>query len=109
MDAEVLSLIVDWTSPTRGAAVVNLAELVTQMIAAGHTPEAAERLVSGCVAWATADSATLDTLAEVHLRMHRRWEANRPGWQMKFPEGTWLHAISPAVAAWAKHRGIDAA
>jgi hypothetical protein len=98
--------VVDWSTPTRGAAVVNLGELVTQLIAAGHAPRDAEQAVVGCEAWAGAAPEVLDTLARVLSRMHRRWERQRPGWQERFPAGSWLRAITPAVHAWAAYRGV---
>ncbi|GAA4996455.1 hypothetical protein GCM10023205_82110 [Yinghuangia aomiensis] len=100
--------IVDWGSPTLGAPVVNLAELVTQLIAAGHDPAAAEEAVSGCSVWGEADTETLDTVAAVLLRMHRKWELERPRWTERFPPGTWLRSISPAVGRWAAYRGVGA-
>ncbi len=98
--------VVDWSAPTRGGAAVNLGELVTQLIAAGHAPGDAEQAVLGCEAWSAAEPGVLDTLARVLARMHRRWEQERPGWQERFPRGTWLRGITPAVYAWAAHRGV---
>ncbi|HTJ68601.1 MAG TPA: hypothetical protein VL551_13785 [Actinospica sp.] len=98
--------LVDWSSPTVGAAVINLGELVTQLIAAGNDPEQAERVVEGCEAWRRADRETVDTLATVLLRMHRKWERDRPGWRERFPVGSWLWCISPAVEDWAEYRGV---
>lgn len=102
------ALLVDWSSPTLGSQVVNLGELVSQLVAAGHEPADAERAVARCRAWAQADPQTVDVLAAVLLRMHRKWERDRPGWRNRFPEGSWLREISPAVEAWAEHRGVSA-
>ncbi|QMU68068.1 protein kinase [Streptacidiphilus sp. P02-A3a] len=96
--------LVDWSSPFLGAAVVNLGELVTQLIAAGHSPAEAEHAVSGCEVWADAEPGVIDALARVLARMHRGWERDRPGWRARFPEGSWHRAISPAVEAWASYR-----
>ena len=96
--------LVDWSSPFLGAAVVNLGELVTQLIAAGHSPAAAEHTVSGCEVWANAEPGVIDALARVLARMHRGWERDRPGWRARFPEGSWHRAITPAVDAWASYR-----
>jgi hypothetical protein len=98
--------LVDWSSPTVGAPVVNLGELVTQLIAAGNDPEQAERAIAGCAAWARTDRETVDTLATVLLRMHRKWERERPGWRERFPVDSWLSRISPAVEDWAEYRGV---
>lgn len=104
VDGEDRAWLVDWASPTLGAAVVNLGELVTQLIAAGHSPAEAEHAVSECEAWANAEPGVIDTLARVLARMHRGWERDRPGWRARFPEGSWHRAITPAVDAWASYR-----
>ncbi|AQA16485.1 phosphotransferase [Streptomyces malaysiensis subsp. malaysiensis] len=91
--------IVDWSWPTRGAGFIDPACLVVQLIAAGHTPEAAEAWAAGCRAWADADSIAIDAFAAATRRMHRS-RADR------HPEATWLEAMAAAAGAWAVHRGV---
>jgi hypothetical protein len=99
------AVLVDWTAPRSGSPVINLTELVTQLIAAGHTPEAAEAQVVDCEGWPR-NAATIDMAAAVLVRMHRGWEREAPGWAMRYREGSWLRGISGAVETWAEHRNV---
>ncbi|WP_039941165.1 phosphotransferase [Streptomyces himastatinicus] len=91
--------VVDWSWPTRGAAFIDPACLVVQLIAAGHTAEAAERWAAECRAWADADSAAIDAFAAATLRMNRS-QADR------YPEAAWLEDMAAAARTWASHRGV---
>ncbi|WP_233361227.1 phosphotransferase [Streptomyces sp. GMR22] len=91
--------IVDWSWPTRGAGFIDPACLVVQLIAAGHTPEAAEGWAAECRAWADADPTAIDVFAAATRRMHRS-RADR------HPEASWLEAMAAAAGAWAAHRGV---
>ncbi|GAA2427193.1 hypothetical protein GCM10010191_45100 [Actinomadura vinacea] len=92
---------VDWSWPTRGAAFIDPALLVMQLIASGHDAEAAETWVSECRAWKAADPAAVDAFAAATQRMWReRVERN--------PDTTWLKAMLVAAQEWAGHRGIVA-
>ncbi|WP_432001246.1 hypothetical protein [Streptomyces sioyaensis] len=88
---------VDWSWPTRGAAYIDPACLVVQLIAAGHSIESAESTASGCTAWENADSAAIDTFAAAHARMNRAFAERKP-------EAPWLGAMADAAQAWADHR-----
>ncbi|MEU3599611.1 protein kinase [Streptomyces sp. NPDC006798] len=90
--------VVDWAWPTRGAAFIDPAFLVLQLIAAGHTPAAAEDLLSGCPAWAKSDPRGIDAFATANARMFRH-RAERS------PEQTWLRAMETTAQAWVDHRG----
>ncbi|MGW2326675.1 phosphotransferase [Streptomyces sp. NPDC001700] len=91
--------IVDWSWPTRGAGFIDPACLVVQLIAAGHTAEAAEEWAAGCAAWANADPSAIDAFAAATLRMNRS-RADR------YPEAAWLEAMAAAARGWAAHRGV---
>lgn len=90
---------VDWAWPTRGAALIDPACFVVQLVSAGHSPEEAEAWATGCTAWREADPGALDVFAAAATRMYRAF-ARRGG-------ATWLAAVADAAAAWATHRGVD--
>jgi hypothetical protein len=90
--------VVDWAWPTRGAAFIDPACLVIQLIAAGHGPEAAEGWVSGSPAWKNADPHALDAFAAATVRMYRHFAE-------RAPDAGWLAAMVTAARAWARHRG----
>ncbi|WP_247746290.1 phosphotransferase [Streptomyces oryzae] len=91
--------VVDWSWPTTGAAFIDPACLVVQLIAAGHTAEQAEAWANGCKGWAEAGPAAIDAFALATLRMNRR-QADR------FPEARWLGDMAGAARQWALHRGV---
>ncbi|MEU5977838.1 hypothetical protein [Streptomyces sp. NPDC047315] len=93
---------VDWAWPTRGAAFIDPATLVLQLIAAGHTPAAAEDLGSACPGWAKADPRAIDAFARANLRMYRH-RAER------FTKQTWLHDMEATAQAWVDHRTAGSA
>jgi hypothetical protein len=92
---------VDWAWPTRGAAFIDPALLVVQLIADGHSAESAESWAAGCTAWAAADPAAIDVFAAANMRMHR-WRVDRS------PEVSWLQEMTKAARQWADHRGVSA-
>lgn len=89
---------IDWSWPTRGAGFIDPACLVVQLVAAGHTPEAAEEWAARCPAWSAADPRAIDAFAAAALNMHtsraKRWPDE------------WLKAMATAAEQWATHRGI---
>lgn len=91
------SWLVDWAWPTRGAAFIDPANLVLQLIAAGHTAESAEHWASRCPAWAEADPRAVDAFARASLRMYRRFAE-------RTPEQAWLAAMAATARAWTEHR-----
>lgn len=92
---------VDWAWPTRGAAFIDPAILVVQLIAAGHTAEAAEGWAARCAAWQQADPRALDAFAAADVRMRRAFAG-------RYPDEQWLKAMVVAAEAWAGHRGVAA-
>ncbi|MFB4194482.1 protein kinase [Streptomyces carpaticus] len=94
--------VVDWAWPTRGAAFIDPAMLVLQLIAAGHTPESAEGWASGCEGWASADPGAVDAFAVATARMMGHQAARNP-------DEHWLKAMADTASAWAAHRGLDPA
>ncbi|MFE5158422.1 phosphotransferase [Streptomyces sp. NPDC056697] len=90
---------VDWAWPTRGAAFIDVACLVVQLIAAGHTAQGAESWTAHCPAWRNANPAAIDAFATATFRMYRS-QASR------FPDASWLDDMVTAVRAWAVHRGV---
>jgi hypothetical protein len=88
--------LVDWAWPTHGAAFIDPACLVIQLISAGHTPAEAEAWASGCAAWRAADPAALDTFAVAVVRMYQRFEQRDPQ--------PWRKAMTIAATDWAAHR-----
>ncbi len=93
------SWAVDWGWPVRGAGFVDPAVLVVQLVAAGHSPEAAEAWAARCVAFARADPAALDAYAAAKTRMW--WTLAR-----QRPDRTARRALAGAAEAWARHRGL---
>jgi Ser/Thr protein kinase RdoA (MazF antagonist) len=88
--------IVDWSWPTHGAAFIDPACLVLQLIAAGHTPAHAEKWAAHCTAWRDADPAAISAFAAAALRMYQRFEQLDPQ--------PWRKAMTTAAAAWTQHR-----
>ncbi|GAA0434281.1 protein kinase [Streptomyces luteireticuli] len=93
------SWLIDWSWPTRGAAFIDPACLVVQLISAGHTPESAGGWAARCTAWANADPKAIDVFAAADLRMYRAVAAQRP-------DQAWLGALADAAQVWADHRGV---
>ncbi|MEU8914796.1 phosphotransferase [Streptomyces nigrescens] len=90
---------VDWAWPTRGAAFIDPACLVVQLVAAGHSAESAESWAVGCTAWTEADPRSVDAFAAATLRMNCAFAE-------RAPDTPWLSAMAAAAQAWAAHRGV---
>jgi hypothetical protein len=90
---------VDWSWPTRGAAFIDPAQLVVQLVAAGHSARSAESWAAHCRAWADADPKAIDAFAAANLRMYRAFAERKP-------DASWLKAMVVAAQAWADHRGL---
>ena len=88
---------VDWAWPTRGAAFIDPALLVVQLIAAGHTPASAEQWASRTPAWRTADRRAVTAFGAANLRMHRTFAQRKP-------QAEWLEAMVEACRSWTVHR-----
>lgn len=91
--------LVDWSWPTTGAAFIDPACFVVQLIAAGHSPESAEGWAARCDAWDAADHVAVDAFAVATYRMYRRLAERSPGEK-------WMRAIADAVRGWAEYRRI---
>lgn len=96
---EERSWVVDWSWPTRGAAFIDPAMLVVQLVAAGHTPESAEEWAAGCKAWTNADPRAIDAFAVAYARMNRHGALRRR-------DEPWREAMAEATLSWATHRGL---
>ncbi|RKN06525.1 hypothetical protein D7319_21830 [Streptomyces radicis] len=94
------SWLVDWSWPTRGAAFIDPAMLVFQLIAAEHTPGNAEAWAAKCPAWTNADPEAIDAFVIAHTRMHRHRALRKP-------DQPWLGAMADATETWAAHRGLE--
>jgi hypothetical protein len=90
---------VDWAWPTRGAAFVDPACLVVQLIAAGHTAQQAESWVAQCTAWANTDPRAIDAFAAATHTMHTTRAE-------QFPDTGWLKAMAVAAQEWTNHRAL---
>lgn len=87
--------VVDWSWPTHGAAFINPACLVVQLVAAGHTPAEAEEWASRCPAWSGADPVAIDAFAAVTVRMYQHFDARDPA--------PWRTVMTNAVTSWANY------
>ncbi|MGW7572534.1 hypothetical protein [Streptomyces sp. NPDC054765] len=97
MIGEERAWAVDWSWPTRGAAFIDPACLVVQLIAAGHTPESAEYWAGSCKGWTDADTRAIDAFAAATARMNRAFADRNP-------DASWLRAMADAAQAWVHHR-----
>lgn len=91
--------LVDWSWPTRGAALIDPACLVLQLVGAGHSAESAESWAARCPSWTTADPRAIDAFALANVRMYCAFRKRRP-------DADWLAAMVAAARAWADHRGL---
>lgn len=96
---ETEAALVDWGYPTRGAAYIDAASFVVQLIASGHSPHSAESVVNDLDAWRAADPAALDAFAFATVHLFRRAEKRDPG--------QWRQAMTSAAVGWAEHRGVE--
>lgn len=98
--------LIDWAQPTRGAAWLDVADLIPHLILAGHTPAAAEAALAHVPAWHNTDPEVITSYAIAfagywarssrqpappgvpHLRGHQAraaraaisWVTHRTGW-----------------------------
>lgn len=91
--------VVDWSWPTRGAAFIDPALFVVQLVAAGHDPQSAQGWGERCEAWDTAGPRALDAFAAANSRMLRSFAE-------RMPEAEWHGAMADAGAEWAEFRGV---
>ena len=93
------SWAVDWSWPTHGAAFIDPACLVVQLVAAGHSADSAESWAARCQAWAGAETKAVDAFAAATVRMHRAFAERNP-------DALWRRAMTAAAQTWADHRGV---
>ncbi|UED88424.1 protein kinase [Streptomyces profundus] len=91
--------VVDWSWPTRGAAFIDPAMLVLQLIGGLYTPAEAESFARGCPAWTEADPEAIDAFVVATARMNRHRALRRP-------DEPWLDAMAVAAESWAAYRGV---
>ncbi|GAA2623407.1 protein kinase [Actinomadura fulvescens] len=96
---QISTWAVDWSWPTHGAAFIDPACLVVQLIAAGHDAGPAETWAAECAAWTNADRQAIDAFAAANLRMYRRFADRNP-------DATWLQAMATAAHEWAAYRDV---
>lgn len=90
------AFLVDWAWPTRAAAWIDPACWVVWLIAAGHTPQEAERRASAVPAWAQAREDALDVFARVQSRL---WDEIA-----EVTDAPWAERVRSAAARWEEHR-----
>src|ERR1700690_2789965 len=88
--------IIDWAWPTRGAAFIDPACLVLQLIAAGHTPVQAEMLAAQAPAWNQAAKQAIDIFAVASSRLWSEIAAGDPR--------PWKCHMSAIAEQWVQHR-----
>ncbi|TMR04914.1 hypothetical protein ETD83_07640 [Actinomadura soli] len=88
--------LVGWGMASRGAPLVNPADLVVNRIARGHTPGDAEAAVRGVDAWRDAGPEVVDDYARLLA----------PTWLEAFwtPTHPWARAVVDAAVRWAIYR-----
>ena len=96
---EQTNWVVDWAWPTRGAAFIDPACLVLQLISSGHSPESAEGWAAHCPAWANADPKALNAFVVAYVYMLRQFFEQKP-------DNLWRGAMVQAVESWALWRGL---
>ncbi|MFJ8815199.1 phosphotransferase family protein [Amycolatopsis thermoflava] len=88
--------VVDWAWSRRGNPAIDTAFLIPRLIAAGHTPEAAQRWAEAVPAWHTAPGATRTAFAIAIWGIWQLLERDHP-----LPHRSELTA---AARTWALHR-----
>ncbi|WP_435159516.1 phosphotransferase family protein [Amycolatopsis sacchari] len=90
------ALIIDWAWSRTGSAAVDVAFLIARLIAAGHTPPAAEEWAEALPAWQRTPPAARTALAvEIWgIWQYQAAQQHRDLWR----------TLVPAARAWATHR-----
>jgi hypothetical protein len=88
--------LVDWAWPCRGAAWIDPCVLIVRLVAAGHTPEAAEECVADVSAWRTAPAVGVRVFAAVSVRLWGEIADQDPQ--------PWKRDMATAARAWAQTR-----
>jgi len=90
--------LVDWAWPTCGAAWIDPECLAVWLIAAGHTPRAAESWAARIPSWHSAPASALDEFARVQAFMWADIAADS--------SQAWTENLARAARQWATHRKI---
>ncbi|MFC4911743.1 phosphotransferase [Actinomadura gamaensis] len=88
--------VVDWAFVSRGAAWVELAQLVPWLLGAGHTPQAADEWLAQFPSWLEAPATAIDLHAQLHRKL---WEG-----RLALRPEPWMPPYVNAVRQWATHR-----
>lgn len=96
LTSHTTAYLVDWGWATQGAAWLDAAYWVIWLIAAGHTPAAAEQVAGRVPAFRSADADALDVFAAANTSM---WTDIT-----RHTSDPWRHAAAVAAAAWNAHR-----
>lgn len=88
--------LVDWGMASRGAPLVNPADLVVNLIACGHAPKDAEAVVNALAIWRKTDSEVIDYYARLLATtwLEAFWTPTHP----------WARAVVDAAVRWAMYR-----
>lgn len=100
IEADSTVRLVDWAWPTRGAAWIDAACLVIQLIACGHSPTEAEACVAHIRAWHDASPTAVDGFCRANTRLWGEIEDHNPT--------PWHRSVAEAARAWAQNRDANA-
>lgn len=90
--------LVDWGWGTRGAAWLDPAHWIIWLIAAGHTPHAAEESVALLPAWASAPPRAVDAFAQASANLWGEIGGSAPD--------DWTRNLLDAARLWQQHRRV---
>ncbi len=88
--------LVDWAWPCRGAAWIDPCVLIVRLIAAGHTPQAAEACVADVTAWRAAPAVGVGVFAAASVRLWAEIADQDPQ--------PWKRDMAEAARVWAQTR-----
>ncbi|MEU8630280.1 aminoglycoside phosphotransferase [Streptomyces sp. NPDC048669] len=88
--------LVDWGWATRGAAWLDPAHWIIWLIAAGHTPSAAEETVASLPTWALAPPRAVDAFADASANLWDEIAGSAPD--------DWTMNLLNAARVWQQHR-----
>jgi len=88
--------VVDWAWPTRGAAWIDPADLLIQLIANGHTPAQAETHMNRVRGWQQAPVSSVNSFCRANVRLWDEIVGNNPT--------PWHQNMARAARSWAQTR-----
>lgn len=95
-------VLIDWAQPVRGAAWIDIADLIPHLILAGHTPTAAEHAIADIPTWRDTHSAVITSYAAAFAGYWAR-NSRRPA-PPGVPHLRAHQARAAAAATWVAHR-----